>query len=126
MKKIIALAAIAFGITLAFVLGYKLSADALAILFGVILGVLATIPLGLILIWFISRQQAQLFAALQRQTSLNQAYPPVVVVSPGPGASLPQSPARPPLGGERRFNVIGVGEGDEEMSEVLPGRSWRE
>jgi len=105
MGRIILIAAVLFAITLAIFIGVKLSQDALGIIVGVFLGVLASVPTSFGLIWIISRRLPP-----PGQQTPNQ--PPVLIVNPAPGGQqyLPQPspnqfPALPP--GQRNFRVIG-------------------
>jgi hypothetical protein len=100
---------------------YKLSADALALMVGVVLGILATIPLSLLIIWMMSKQQTQ-WAASNRQSLQYSSQPPVIVVQPSAGTSA-QPPASLPMpNGERYFKVVGGEEGEALLSEA--SRTW--
>ena len=125
MKRIFASGVVAFCIALAVFLGYKLSADALAIIAGVVLGILGSVPVAVLFAWALSRRQQYEGPGTPQQPP----YPPVVVV--GGGGALPgwgrsqAGPALPPPAVERRFNIIG-GEDDEWMADTMggTGRTW--
>jgi hypothetical protein len=107
MKKLIALILIAFAVTLAVVVGNRMSTDAMAVVIGIICGVGASIPTSLLIMAVSSRREAK-----EERGQAN--FPPVVIVNPGnQGGQAPnpyQSPALPPgvsQGGPRQFKVIG-------------------
>ena len=70
----------AFGLTLAVMVGQRLSDQALAVMAGAVCGVAASIPPSLLIIWVTRRKSG---------TSQTWAgpYPPVVVVQPPPAYS---------------------------------------
>lgn len=115
MGRIILIAVALFAITLGIFIGTRLSEDALGIIIGVFLGVLASVPTSLGLIWIISRR----LQPPPGQQTPNQ--PPVLVINPAPGGhpySLPQPhqwPALPP--GQRAFRVIGSEAADDDGGE---------
>ena len=121
MRKTITITGITFGISLAAFVAYKLSVDALALMVGVVLGILATIPLSLLIIWMMSKQQAQ-WAASNRQSPQYSSQPPVIVVQPS-AATTSQSPASLPMpSGERYFKVVGGEESEAMLNEA--SRTW--
>jgi hypothetical protein len=103
MKKVAIVAVIAFAMTLAVIIGKRMSTDAMAVVIGVACGVLASIPTSL-LILAVSNRQGKREARPQRRD-----YPPVVVVNPGGNQPryLPSFPIPPMQAQERQFNVIG-------------------
>jgi hypothetical protein len=104
-RHMLFIALVAFGITLAILIGLRLSTEALAILLGVVIGVAASLPSTLILAW-----------TIQRQPPATTPTPAITVVSVPPLASLSLPPAPPPFSltpsSKRQFVVIG---GDELM-----------
>jgi hypothetical protein len=109
MKKVLAVAFIAFAITLAVIIGKRMSTDAMAVVIGVGCGVLASIPTSLLILAVSSRRG-------EREVLRPPSYPPVVIVNPGNNQPQPHylSPPFPtPLSQppERQFRVIG----DEEV-----------
>ena len=106
----------AFVVTLAVVIGQRLSDQAMAVLAGAVCGVGASIPTSLLIVWVARRRQEQ-----QPTQPTPGIYPPVVVVQPPaqPGAPnlrhpgyLPPQPSPVP----REFTVVGG-----EMEEVRYG-----
>lgn len=130
MKRLVTIVAAAFALGLAVVVGNRMSADAMAVVVGVVCGVLASVPTSLLLLWALSRRQGAA-ADAQARNGMTGPYPPVVVVNPGSsgyggsgyGPSLPRMEhSLPPPGGPRSFRVVG----DEEtlldaIQTVFPG-----
>jgi hypothetical protein len=128
----------AFSITLALIVGQRLSAEAMAVVIGVIAGVAASIPTSLIVVWFTARNSLPQAVvdmtapprAAERAERAEPAEPRIVVVTqPQTGAAYPgfagygahsyagYAPAQagpiyatPPALPARRFTVIGGGE----------------
>ena len=50
---------LAFSVALAVVVGHRLSGEAMAVVIGVMAGVVASIPTSLIVVWFASRPQVR-------------------------------------------------------------------
>lgn len=124
MKRFLFVAGIVFVVTLAVVMGTRMSPDALAVVIGIICGVLASIPTSAMLVWVMRQRDKQVEMQLGQRPFGGQ-YPPVVVVngqgtngygSTFPTSALPASSA--PLGG-RNFKVIGQ-ENTETVGDVLP------
>jgi hypothetical protein len=117
LKRIGALVAVAFAITLAIVVGTRLSSDAIAVLVGVVAGVAASIPTALLLI-VVTRRRDEEDDDEPHYAEHRRDGPPVIVVAPGAAPqALPQyvgsypTQLAPPAG-RRRFRVMGY-DGDE-------------
>ena len=80
VKVFLGVVAVAFAVTLAAVVGQRLSDQAISILAGAVCGVGASIPTSLLIIWVSRRQQQQEVSQANRQ--MQGVYPPVVVVQP--------------------------------------------
>jgi hypothetical protein len=105
----------AFAVTLAVVVGNRLSDEALAVLAGAVCGVGAAIPTSLLIVT-VTRRRDELrdFGELSRATRPTPSqgpYPPVVVVTPSAGQqrpdgwnTLPSSWSAPI---QRHFTVVG-------------------
>ncbi len=102
----------AFGLTLAVMVGQRLSDQALAVLAGSVCGVAASIPPSLLIIWVTRRKQEQ------KGMPYGGPYPPVVVVQPpaayspgvGDGGRRYLSPMYAPMNAapvQREFVVVG-------------------
>ncbi len=112
MKKVAIIALITFAITLAVIIGQRMSTDAMAVVVGVACGVLASIPTSL-LILAVSNRRGEREVRQQRRD-----YPPVVIVNPGSNqprylqrfdglTTRPPFPTPPMQAQERQFRVIG-------------------
>lgn len=123
MKRFLFMAGIVFVVTLAVVMGTRMSPDALAVVIGIICGVLASIPTSAMLVWVMRQRDKQVEMQLGQRPFGGQ-YPPVVVVNGqgtnGYGAAYPTAlPAGSPPVGPRNFKVIGQ-ENTETVGDVLP------
>lgn len=126
MKKFLFVVGVVFAVALAIVVGTRISPDAMAVIIGIICGILASIPTSVILVWVL-RQRDRQFDAQMGPGRFGQ-YPPVVVVN-GQGTNgygnngyngMPPvlAPTSSP-GGGRDFKVIGQ-ENTETVGDILP------
>lgn len=130
-KMTLLLAMLAFGVTLAIVIGERMSSEAMAVLMGVVAGVAASIPTSLIVVWIAAK-------VMLKPNEPTPVEPPRVVVmqqppqQPAPvyGYTAPQQypgwgggPAYPAVAAPpmpRKFTVIGgVGDLDESVLQSL-------
>ena len=123
MKKFLFVVGTTFAAAMAVVIGLRLSPDAMAVIIGIICGVLASIPTSVILVWVL-RQRDKQTEELTQGPGRYGHYPPVVVVNGqgtnGYGNSAPPpmlTPSTPP--GTRDFKVIGQ-ETTENAGDILP------
>jgi hypothetical protein len=111
MKKWIVPLMLGFGITIAIVIGERMSTDAMAVVIGVVVGVAASIPTSVLIVAILRRD---------RRSSPDQPpYPvpqqPVIVINPadlfGQRSQQQYTPLPPPPwvedGGLRRLRVVG-------------------
>jgi hypothetical protein len=124
MKKFLFIGGIAFSVTLAVVIGTRLSPDAMAVVVGIVCGVLASIPTSAILVWVLRVRDKQLEAQLGQNRAYGGQYPPVVVVNGQGTHGNGQHP--PPValptgnnGGGRSFKIVGQ-ENSDPTGELLP------
>lgn len=123
MSRVLALAVIAFSVTLAAVVGNRMGGEAMAVVVGVVCGVAASIPMSLLILLVVNRSKRQQenpdaqVAQLRPQGN----YPPVIVVQGGapnnnpwstvPGAGYGEAPYDSPSpaleAGERKFRLVG-------------------
>jgi hypothetical protein len=100
---------LAFSVTLAIILGQRLSDQAVSILAGAACGVAASIPTSLLIVW-VTRQRSK-EEKVQRQQPAQGMYPPVIVVQPPAQPGLPpgQQQAYPQMQppAPRQFTVVG-------------------
>ena len=122
MKKIVAVGFIVIVGVLAAVVSIRLSTDALSILVGAILGMMAFVPTLLLVGYLLKKNQEAMISHSQSQ---NQVQPPVVVVSGGmlpPQLMQPQpqnaNPAQamlppPTQSAPRKFRLMGYEDADQ-------------
>jgi len=109
MRRLLGLTVLAFAVGLGVVVGYRMSSEAMAVVVGVVCGVLASIPMSL-LILVVSRRTDR--SHYEEHYERRREYPPVVVVNPGGVQQLPSlsslsSPYPTQLSVTREFKVIG-------------------
>lgn len=114
MRGFIALCILAFCVGLGLVVGNRMNSEALAVVVGVVCGVLAGIPTAVLLLILLRAQQRS--AANGRSVQQPASYPPIIVVGgtqPQPSLPTHQDPSavdgpgwalEPP---RREFYVIG-------------------
>jgi hypothetical protein len=122
LKIVGGLVAVAFAVTLAIIVGNRLSDESLAVLAGAVCGVGAAIPTSLLIV-AVTRRRDETRTMQQPGAPYGQygQYPPVVVVT-APGTqqqaggwnALPSSMATLPM--ERHFTVVGSPEFGKEAS----------
>ena len=117
MKRYLAALSLIIVTALLLVIGFRLSQDAVAVIVGIGLGVVATLPTSLVLIYMIMRRDQSSIGQHQSGFS-NQQQPPVIIVNGGQQPGLPtNSPTQPgypmSLPAPRTFTIIG-----EETTEV--------
>jgi hypothetical protein len=113
LRQILIGLGLVFVIALAVVVGKQMSAEAMAVVVGVVCGVAAGIPTSLLLLIVLSRRERQRFEDPSRQQR-QQGYPPVVVIQGGAPQALPPGqqagywPApHPGTSTSRQFNIVG-------------------
>jgi len=117
LKLFAGLTVMLFAVTLAVIVGNRLSDQALAVLAGVVCGVGAAIPTSLLIVAVSQRRRDEPRAQPPMQQG---TYPPVVVVTP-PGSwqrpnawnTLPPSLTAPM---QRNFTVVGGAPADAEVT----------
>jgi hypothetical protein len=122
MKQFLIIIGSLFAVTMALVIGLRMSPDAMAVIIGIICGVLASIPTSAIMVWVLRQRDKQQEAPYG--SVRNGHYPPVVVVN-GHGQNGYANPPPPALTaastppGSRDFKVIGQ-ENTETTGDILP------
>ena len=114
LKLLAGLTVMAFAVTLAVIVGNRLSDEALGVLAGAVCGVGAAIPTSLLVV-AVSRRRGESRDAgpfgHATQSPHAGPYPPVVVITPPTGQQRPDawSGLPPALSGpgQRRFTVVG-------------------
>ena len=122
MKKIVLPLMLAFGVTLAAIIGQRMSTDAMAVVIGVAVGVAASVPTSLLLVALLRRERAGAWRGEPPASPAQQLQSPnVIVLNPadllGQRREQPYVPLPPPEmnadGGMRRLRIIGS---DDEWS----------
>jgi hypothetical protein len=130
LKQLIALLGVAFVVSLAVVVGTRMSSDAIAVLVGVIAGVAASIPTALLLM-VVTQRRAQEPPPARRRS--HRSSPPVIVVAPGNQLHGQHSPYLPRGAYEalepsppRQFRIMGYEDEDAASSEDVSNepQSW--
>ena len=105
------LAALTFSGVAGWVIADRMSAEAMAVVIGVVCGVLAVIPMSVLILLLSRRQQQQQIEAMEARQQRQQAQPSIIVV----GGTTPQLPppaawpaSRPALSAtDADFTVLG-------------------
>lgn len=110
MKRIIPFLFLGFGVALAVIVGQKMSTEAMSVILGVAVGVIASIPTSLLLVT-IMRRERPLYRPTE-QPLQPPAPPNVIVLDPsqfgqGKQQQLPIPPEYLPQGGTPEIKVIG-------------------
>lgn len=119
-RHAVILLSLCFVIVLAFLVARQMSTEAMAVVIGIVCGVLSGIPTSVLLLVALNRRDSTK-ADLMRRQAAQSAYPPVVVVQGGAPQALPPMmqggywPApMPGPAAERHFHIVG---GDELLAE---------
>lgn len=121
MSRLIGLAIVAGGVTLAVIIGNRMSAEAMSVVIGVVFGVAASIPTSLLIVAATRgrRSEESYYRSLGPDPQPRTQQPNIYIVNPG---VQPAQPARPQLPEpysyampqlERRFTVVGDEDFDE-------------
>jgi len=120
MRKGVVLVLLAFAVTLAVVVGNRMSTEAMAVVVGVVCGVAAGIPMSLLIMLLVSRSRQQASPdewGCAQPGSRPGPYPPVVVIQGGTAAPngllSPYYPIPAPMQqpAQRQFRIVGEDEG---------------
>jgi hypothetical protein len=123
MKRFIIVISSIFAIAFALVVGFRMSPDAMAVIIGIICGMLASVPTSIILVWVLRQRDRQMDA--QIGPSRMGHYPPVVVVNGQGTNGYGTAPPPPALtaaatsNGSRDFKIVGQ-ENTESAGDILP------
>jgi hypothetical protein len=119
MKKALVPLLLGFGVTLALIIGQRMSTDAMAVVLGVAVGVAASVPMSLLLVALLRRERGGGWRP-EASPVPPPAYPQLqqpnlIMLNPadllGPRREPPYVPLPPPEygqdGGLRRLRVVG-------------------
>ena len=104
---------VAFGVTLAVIIGLRLEQAALAVVVGVACGIAASLPAGLLIFFLLRRRDSAPAPRARPNYGREMAgAPPVLVIQSPAMPALPQSTTWPggysmPVPAQREFAVIG-------------------
>jgi hypothetical protein len=113
VPRLVVLVLLAFAVTLAVIIGMRLSAESMAVVLGVVCGVAAGIPMSLLMLLVSGRRENLPEKANDGLNDRRAAYPPVVVIQGGtaqpnqlvppyyPSAAMAYEPER------RQFHLVG-------------------
>jgi hypothetical protein len=112
MKRGIVVAALAFGVVLALVVGLRLETAGLGVLLGVVCGVLASLPVSLVLLWALAREREARQRLEERHWQAERpaaVSPPVFILNSGRGPEMLSGGNMPnvSVGGPRDFVIVG-------------------
>jgi len=119
MKKAIVPLLMAFGVTLAIIVGQRMSTDAMAVVIGVAVGVAASVPTSLLLVALLRRERMGSWRPeppAQPPAYPQLQQPNVIVLNPAdllgqrreqPYVPLPPPEYAQPDGGLRRLRIVG-------------------
>lgn len=117
VRRTLALALIAFTVSVGIVVGNRLSAEAMAVIVGVVCGVFAGVPTALLLLIVARRMNDQ---RRERSVRPQTNYPPVIVISPNSGQRQAPDPwygppGAPPAGYfPPEFRIVGEDDEDDD------------
>ena len=116
MKRLIVPLLLAVGVTLAVIIGQRMSTDAMAVVIGVAVGIAASVPTSPLLVALLRRERATWHGAWQTPEMPKQLPAPqpqiVVLQQPVAATYTPQPPVFGLNGGTPRLSVIGEDGGD--------------
>jgi len=123
LKHIVTVIGLAFAITLAVMIGKRMSAEAMAVVVGIVCGVLASVPASLLLLLVLGRGDGPMRE--NRREAEARGYPPVIIVQGGAPQALPPGmasgywpSAAPPM--RREFQLV---DASHELQDR--GEAWR-
>jgi hypothetical protein len=115
MRKLLALALLAFCVVLAIIVGQRMSTDAMAVVIGVVVGVGASVPTSLLLVALLRRERASVQNWRHEPPAQSLPSPNLIVLSPADFLAGRITPSQVPMpspeleldGGMRRLRVVG-------------------
>ena len=92
MTKPLAIGFLCFSVTLAVLIGQRLSSQAMAVIVGSVIGVVSSVPMVALILWMLLRQRdagSYLVASAHRDYTANAEAPRMIVIQPQPYAPAP-------------------------------------
>ena len=135
MNKAVLLGAVAFAITMAILIGQRLSDQAMAVIVGSVVGVAASVPMAGVILWLTLRQREGVHPTptyLRPEYTHRDETPRMIVIQPQPTyaqpagqyqpqAALPQiaAPTMNYMRPMRDFKIVGQEEFEDEDRNAL-------
>jgi hypothetical protein len=134
MTKPVAAGFLCFCVTMAVLIGQRLSGQAMAVIVGSVIGVVSSVPMTALILWILVRQRdgaPNLAAPARRDNPPVDEPPRMIVIQPqaygGPGARYPQvgEPSRLDMSGwqvarpARDFTIVGEEDFEDEDRNAL-------
>jgi hypothetical protein len=122
MKRVALALVGVFVLALAVVVAKRLSADAMAVVVGIVCGIGASIPTGLLMLYVLNKRDADAAQRQQEQQRPASVAPTVMIIGPPAGMQqpywgqpmgAPYFPQQMSPGAQRQFQLLG-GEGYDE------------
>lgn len=113
MRKVMIVVSLAFAVTLAVVVGKRMSTEAMAVVVGVVCGVAAGLPMSMLMVLILNRRGENELRPYEQSGGRYGPYPPVVVIQGGtsvPNGLLPPYYPSQAIGHEpvqRQFRLVG-------------------
>lgn len=90
MKRVVLIGSAAFGITLALLVSQRLSEQAMAVIVGSVIGVVASVPMTAVVLWLMLRTRMPVEAPTARhEYAPRDEQPRIMVIQPQPYPSAP-------------------------------------
>lgn len=108
MTKPLAIGFLCFSVTLAVLIGQRLSSQAMAVIVGSVIGVVSSVPMAALILWMLLRQRdagSYLGASARRDCTANAEAPRMIVLQPQPYAPTPSR--YPMLNESSQLNMAG-------------------
>jgi 4-hydroxybenzoate polyprenyltransferase len=116
LPRIVVAAVLAFAVTLAAIIGTRMTVETIAVVVGFVCGVAASIPMSLLTVLVSARQDARAEEKTHRPINTGRPSPPVVLIQGGaPGHNQPTAPfySNPAAAydpAQRTFHIVGQSE----------------
>lgn len=139
MNRLAALAVLAFSITMALLIGQRLSDQAMAVIVGAIIGVVASVPMTAVVLWLTLRPREMMRTSAsypRSEPAPREEAPRMVIIQPQPYVApqyaapqypqtnqaaylTPPGPMAPYTRPTREFKIVGQEEFDDEDRNAL-------
>ena len=111
MRKVLIAVVLSFAVTLAIIVGKRMSTEAMAVVVGVVCGVAAGIPMSVLIMLAVNRRSEPRLRPYESAPGPHQgSYPPVVVIQGGtsaPNGLMPPYYTPSVEAAPRQFHIVG-------------------